>query len=375
MTNLNLKFATSRQDFFVTLSQRVSAYFKTNKIERTANAEMIIKTIFMFTLYFLPYGLMLSGMFTSGLALAALCAVMGLGKAGIGLSVMHDANHGAYSTKPWINTLMGLSLNVVGGHAFNWKIQHNVLHHTYTNVHEVDEDISPRGVLRMSPSSQWRPMHKYQHLYAWFFYGLMTFVWIVIKDYYRLTKYYKEGLLKKQKSSLRKEWIALIVTKVAYFSYTFVIPMVLLPVSFWQVLVGFVIMHYVAGFILAIIFQPAHVIEGTEYPLPDDQNNLENNWAIHQLHTTTNFGHKEKLFSWYVGGLNYQVEHHLFPNICHVHYREIAKIVQQTTKEFGLPYKSKDTFFQAVQAHAQQLKMLGVKPVETEVIEPKAVFA
>jgi len=218
-------------------------------------------------------------------------------------------------------------------------------------------------------------MHKYQHLYAWFFYGLMTFVWIVIKDYYRLTKYYKEGLLKKQKSSLRKEWIALIVTKVAYFSYTFVIPMVLLPVSFWQVLVGFVIMHYVAGFILAIIFQPAHVIEGTEYPLPDDQNNLENNWAIHQLHTTTNFGHKEKLFSWYVGGLNYQVEHHLFPNICHVHYREIAKIVQQTTKEFGLPYKSKDTFFQAVQAHAQQLKMLGVKPVETEVIEPKAVFA
>ncbi len=375
MINLNLKFAAKQQDFFVTLSQRVNGYFKTNKIERTANAEMVFKTAFMFTLYFLPYALMLSGMFTSGLALAALCVVMGLGKAGIGLSVMHDANHGAYSTKPWINTLMGLSLNVVGGHAFNWKIQHNVLHHTYTNVHEVDEDISPRGVLRMAPSSQWRPMHKYQHLYAWFFYGLMTFVWIVIKDYYRLTKYYKEGLLQKQKSSLRKEWIALIVTKVSYFSYTFVIPMVLLPVSFWQVLLGFLIMHYVAGFILAIIFQPAHVIEGTEYPLPDDQGNLENNWAIHQLHTTTNFGHKEKMFSWYVGGLNYQVEHHLFPNICHVHYREIAKIVQQTTKEFGLPYKSKDTFFQAVQAHAQQLKMLGIKPAEPEVITPKAVFA
>ncbi len=360
--NLNLKFANQQQEFFVTLSQRVNAYFKTNKIERTANLEMVLKTIFMFTLYFLPYALIISGLFTSGLVALVLCVLMGFGKAGIGLSVMHDANHGAYSNKSWVNTLLGFSLNLIGGHAFNWRVQHNVLHHTYTNVHDVDEDISPRGVLRMAPGSAWRPMHKYQHLYAWFFYGLMTFVWIVIKDYYRLVKYQREGLVKKQKTSYTSEWIILIATKIIYLGYIYVIPLVLLPFSWWQVLIGFLVMHYVAGFILAIIFQPAHVIEGTEYPIADEKGNLENNWAIHQLHTTTNFGHKEKLFSWYVGGLNYQVEHHLFPNICHVHYREVAKIVQQTTKEFGLPYKSKETFFQALVAHAQQLKMLGVKP-------------
>lgn len=369
--DLNLKFATKQQDFFVTLNQRVNAYFKTNQIDRTANSEMVIKTVFMFTLYFLPYALIMAGGFTSIWLLVALCITMGLGKAGIGLSVMHDANHGAYSTKPWINTMMGLSLNMIGGHAFNWRIQHNVLHHTYTNVHEIDEDISPRGILRMAPTSKWRPIHKYQHLYAWFFYGLMTFVWIVIKDYYRLPKYQKEGLVKKQKASFLMEWIVLVTTKVVYLTYTFVLPM-LVGFAFWQVLVGFLIMHYVAGFILAIIFQPAHVIEGTEYPLPDDKGNLENNWAIHQLHTTTNFGHKEKLFSWYVGGLNYQVEHHLFPNVCHVHYRELAKIVKQTTSEFGLPYKSKDTFFEAIGAHAQQLKMLGVKPVEISVVPAMA---
>ena len=372
--NLNLKFATHQQDFFATLSQRVNGYFKANNIERTANSEMVIKTVFMFTLYFLPYALLISGLFTSGWILLALCVVMGFGKAGIGLSVMHDANHGAYSTKSWINTMLGFSLNVIGGHAFNWRVQHNVLHHTYTNVHEVDEDISPRGVLRMAPGSKWRPMHKYQHLYAWFLYGLMTFVWIVIKDYYRLTKYYKEGLLKKQKTTLTNEWIVLIITKVIYLSYTFVIP-ILVGFTFWQTLVGFLVMHYVAGFILAIIFQPAHVVEGTEYPVPDDKGNLENNWAIHQLHTTTNFGHREKMFSWYVGGLNYQVEHHLFPNICHVHYREIAKIVQQTTKEFGLPYKSKDTFFDALRAHAQQLKMLGEKPAVEVPVTAEPVLA
>jgi linoleoyl-CoA desaturase len=357
-----LKFARTRADFFVTLSQRVNAYFTSKNIQRTANAEMVVKTIFMLSLYSIPYFLMISGIFTSVWMMWVLYAIMGFGKAGIGLSIMHDANHGAYSTKSWVNNLMGSTLNLVGALSFNWKVQHNVLHHTYTNVHDVDEDISPRGVLRMAPGSEWKPFHRWQHLYAWFFYGLLTFVWILFKDFDRLARYHKDGLVKKQKASIVREWSILILTKAVYFSYVFVLPLVLLPVTWWQVFVGFFIMHYIAGFILAIIFQPAHVIEGTEYPVADEDGNLENNWAIHQLHTTTNFGHRHKLFSWYVGGLNYQVEHHLFPNICHVHYREIAKIVEATTKEFGLPYKSKNTFLEAMAAHARLLKELGKKP-------------
>ncbi|MGC4022764.1 MAG: acyl-CoA desaturase [Cyclobacteriaceae bacterium] len=359
--NLNLKFAPGKGDFFSTLNQRVNSYFKSNNIERTANYEMVIKTVFMFSLYFTPYFILISGAVTNIWLMYGLCIVMGLGVAGIGLSVMHDANHGSYSNKNWVNNLLGISLNLIGGHALNWKVQHNVLHHTYTNVHDVDEDISPRGVLRMAPGSEWRPMHKYQHLYAWFFYGLLTLVWVLVKDFTRLTKYSKEGLLKKQKTTARNEWIFVIISKLLYFTYTIALPLILLPVTWWQVLIGFLTMHYVSGFILAIIFQPAHVIDGTEYPVPDDNGNLENNWAIHQLHTTTNFGHKNKLLSWYVGGLNYQVEHHLFPNVCHVHYRNIAPIVEQTAKEFGLPYKSKETFLEALGAHAKLMKELGAK--------------
>ena len=359
---MNLKFANQKNDFFTTLNQRVNGYFKSNNIEKTANAEMVFKTIFMFTLYLTPYFLIISGLFTNLWALFGLCLVMGLGTAGIGLSVMHDANHGAYSNKAWINSLLGLSLNLVGGHSLNWKIQHNVLHHTYTNIHEVDEDISPRGILRMAPESKWKFFHKYQHLYAWFFYGLLTFVWILAKDFGRINKYHRDGLLKKQKASFAKEWAVIIATKVIYIGYIIVLPLVLLPVTFGQVFIGFFAMHFVAGFILAIIFQPAHVVEGTEYPVADDHGNLENTWAIHQMRTTTNFGHRHKLFSWYVGGLNYQVEHHLFPNICHVHYRKIAPIVEQTAKEFGVPYKSKDTFLDAVIAHARLMRELGRKP-------------
>src|SRR5882724_7310892 len=221
--NLNLKFAPGKSDFFATLNQRVNSYFKSNNIERTANQEMVTKTVFMFSLYFIPYFVLISGAVTSLWGMFGLCLLMGLGMAGIGLSVMHDANHGSYSNKNWINNFLGASLNLVGGHALNWKVQHNVLHHTYTNVHDVDEDISPRGVLRMAPGSPWRPIHRYQHLYAWFFYGLLTLAWICAKDFTRLIKYNKEGLLKKQKTTATNEWIAVIITKIVYFTYIFAV--------------------------------------------------------------------------------------------------------------------------------------------------------
>jgi linoleoyl-CoA desaturase len=366
MKTSSIKFSSAKADFFSTLNHRVNDYFKAKSISRYANGEMVFKTVFMHLLYFVPYVLMITSTVSGTLWMFILCLIMGLGLAGIGLSVMHDANHGAYSNKSWINNLIGYSLNLVGGNAFNWKMQHNVLHHTYTNIHDADEDISPRGILRMCPHGQWKAIHKYQHLYAWFFYGLMTLVWVIAKDFDRIVKYQREGLVKRHKADIRTEWLVLIVTKVVYVSYIFVIPMLVLPVAWWQVLVGFATMHYVAGFILAVIFQPAHVVDGTEYPLPNEEGKMENSWAIHQLHTTTNFANRNRILSWYVGGLNYQVEHHLFPNVCHVHYRKLSDIVKQTAQEFGLPYKSIPTFRGALLAHGKLLKELGKRPVVTQ---------
>jgi linoleoyl-CoA desaturase len=368
-----IRFSSSGVDFFSTLNRRVNDYFKTENLSRYANLEMKIKTIFMFSIYFAPYFLIVGGVITNIWVMAALCVVMGVGIAGIGLSVMHDANHGGYSNKSWVNSLLGYSLNIVGGNAFNWKVQHNVLHHTYTNIHDVDEDISPRGVLRMCPHGEWRSFHRFQHLYAWFFYGLMTLVWVIFKDFGRIIKYQREGLVKKQKADIRTEWLILVATKVLYLGYIFFVPLVVMDVAWWQILLGVVIMHYVAGFILAVIFQPAHVIDGTEYPMPDADGKMENSWAIHQLHTTTNFANRNRILSWYVGGLNYQVEHHLFPNICHVHYRKLSDIVKQTAHEYGLPYKSEPTFLGALAAHARLLKQLGKKPQpETQTVAAAA---
>jgi len=363
-------FGTAHRHFFTTLNKRVNDHFRVNNISKHGNLEMYVKTICMFSLYFVPYVLIITGTVSGFWGLVSAIVVMGLGLAGIGLSVMHDANHGAYSGKTWINTLMGYSLNLVGANAFNWKIQHNVLHHSYTNVYEHDEDISPRGVLRLCPSTPWKKIHRYQFVYAWFLYGLMTIVWLGFKDFIRIVRYSESGLLQKQNASVRNEWIILIATKLVYIGYIFLIPLLFTSLLWWQIVAGVLLMHVVAGFILAIIFQPAHVAEGTEFPVPDTSGSLQNTWAVHQLLTTTNFGNKSRWFSWYAGGLNFQIEHHLFPNICHVHYKHIAEIVQQTADEFGLPYKSYHTFLDALRGHARLLKQLGLKPVEEGTLAP-----
>lgn len=357
-----LTFASRDRDFSTTLNKRVNEYFKNQNLSKHANPEMVIKTICMFLAYFGPYVLIITGIVTSlpGLLIALL--VMSLGLGGIGLSVMHDANHGAYAKRSWINTILGYSMNLIGANAFNWKVQHNVMHHTYTNVHEEDEDISPRGALRLSPHSKWKRLHRYQFIYAWFLYGLMTIVWLFFKDFLRLSTYHKTGLVKKQNASARREWLILIGSKLMYIGYIFILPLIFTQLSWWAILLGIFIMHYIAGFILAIIFQPAHVVEGTAYPLPDDDRKMENNWAVHQLLTTSNFGNNSLWFSWYVGGLNFQIEHHLFPNICHVHYRKIAVLVKETASEFGLPYRSTRTFLGALISHMRILKQLGVRP-------------
>lgn len=348
------------EEFNRTLNQRVNQYIKSSKFGRYANVEMVIKSIFMFCLYFVPYFMFLFGIVESIWVFYLMAFLMGLGKAGIGLSVMHDANHGAYSRKKWVNQVVGYSLNLIGGNATNWKIQHNVKHHTYTNVAGMDEDISPRGnVLRFNPYTKVKPHHKWQYIYAWLLYGLMTMSWIIVKDITQLFGYTKDGMLKKQTKNVTRAWIWLIGTKVVYYSYILALPILFTSFAWFHILLGFLLMHYVAGFTLGIIFQPAHVMEENSFEDGATTEVVEENWAVHQLKTTCNFAHKNRVLSWYVGGLNYQIEHHLFPNVCHVHYRKLSKIVRQTAEEFNVPYKSYPTFASALVSHGRMLYALG----------------
>lgn len=355
-----IRFNNANRQFYAELKKRVDNYFKENKLSKSGNLNMYLKTIFMFSAYIVPYLLIVFNVFDSKLMWFLLCLMMGLAMAGVGLCVMHDANHGSYSKNQKFNRILSvLSMNMLGGYSLNWRIQHNVLHHTYTNVHEHDEDIEPPAFMRFEPHAEWRPIHRLQFIYAWFLYGIMTLMWSTTKDFKQIFRYNRKGLLKTANANIKKELPWLIVSKTLYYCVMILPYFLVKEMTFLNWLCGFLMLHYIAGLILAMIFQPAHVVTETEFPLPDDIGNMENHWAEHQLRTTMNFATGDPVFSWLVGGLNHQVEHHLFPTICHIHYPKISKIVESTAREFNLPYKKQRTFIGALWSHELMLWRLG----------------
>ena len=317
---------------------------------------MVAKTVTLLALTFIPYGLILSGRL-SAWPMLGLAVVMGIGLAGIGFSISHDALHGAYSSKPWLNRLIGLSFDLCGANGYMWKITHNVIHHTYTNIEGIDEDLTVSPLLRLSPSAEHRPMHRYQHLYAFAAYSMSTLFWVFVKDY----KYFLQRDLGpyKNKRHPRSEIVTLIATKLLYYGWALALPLWLLPIPWWQVLIGFLVLHLTAGLILGIVFQLAHVVEGTDYPAPDGAGVMEHAWLVHEMATTSNFGRRNRLLCWYVGGLNFQVEHHLFPRTCSVHYPAISPIVEELAREYGVPYNAQPTLRAAIASHYRMLRKLG----------------
>jgi linoleoyl-CoA desaturase len=354
-----IKFVNTKDkgQFTATLRKNVNEYFKNEGISTKGNWKMVVKSAVMLSLYLIPFILMLTIPMSAWLIIP-LSILMGIGMAGIGMGVMHDAVHGSFSKKIWVNKMVGNVIYFIGGNKFNWKVQHNVLHHTYTNIEGHDEDIEPKAIFRMSQASPLKKIHRFQHVYAMFFYSLMT-ISRMVNEFKQLANYNKKGLTKQQGSTPRKEFSKLILGKIVYLMVIIGLPLVFSSFSWWLVILGFIVMHLVAGLFMSLVFQMAHVVEEASQPVPDSDGVIEKEWAIHELETTVNFSRKSRCFAYLIGGLNYQVEHHLFPNICHVHYRAISPIVERTAKEFGLKYNENRTFACAIGSHLRMLKTLG----------------
>ena len=347
--------------FFRTLNAKVNNYFKENNIPKTGNWQLYLKTIILFTIFLTPYFLIITLTDMPFWLFLLLSIVLGIGMAGIGMNVMHDGNHGSYSNKNWINKFMGGTIYILAGNVYNWQVQHNVLHHTYTNIHGHDEDLDAGRIIRFTKEAKWYSFHKFQHYYSVFLYGLLTFNWALTTDFKQMRAYLKRKLSYGEAKSSKFLWTTLVITKLIYFSVWIVLPIVI-GIAWWKVLIGFFVMHYTAGLILSVVFQLAHVVHETENPKPNDSGEMENTWAVHQLFTTVNFAPKNWIVNWYTGGLNHQIEHHLFPNISHIHYGKIAKFVKETAKDCNLPYYEYKTMRSAVIAHFKHLKELGTQP-------------
>ena len=351
-----IKFQKGNRDFHKAVIERVDDYFKSTGKNKGANGFMYFKTFFYITFWLGSYFGLLFGEFNL-LTNNLLWIINGLSSVFMAVNCGHDAIHGSFSSKKWVNKFFGGTFNITGANSYIWGKIHNVVHHTFTNIAGHDEDIESIPIARLAPSQTWRPIQKYQHIWLFFLYPLGTLSWVLKKDY---VKFFQKKIGSYDNSHHpRIEYFRLFFFKFLYYFLFIALPIIMIDMPWYSVVGGFVLSHLFGGFAIVIIFMLAHVVEEAHFPMPDKEGNMEESWAVLQMRTTVNFGRKSALTSFITGGLNFQVEHHLFPKICHVHYPEVSKIVKTTALEYDVPYNELPSFFAAFKSHVRFLKKLG----------------
>ncbi len=356
-----VSFATNNRQFHIELNDRVKQYFKDNNMSQRGNFKLYFKAFFMFAVVLSIYYVLVFVQPESLLLTFSLLAVFGTFLAFIGFNVMHDSCHGAFSNNSNINEVFGYSMNFLGAESRFWKVKHNVLHHTYTNVDGVDDDIFKPPFLRMSPNQPYNRMHKYQSWYMLVLYGVSVMFWVFWMDSqkYFTDKVHTTDLPKKKLADHLSFWI----TKLFYVGFYIVVPIMVL--GFSKFIVGFLFYNFVMGVVMSVVFQLAHVVEGAAYADAQETGVLaiDEDWAIFQMKTTYDFCPDNKFLTWALGGLNFQVEHHLFPKVSHVHYPQIRKIVREVAAKYNVKHNEFTSFAEAMSSHFKMMHQLGYQPV------------
>ncbi len=350
-------FAPDDTAFRTDLKARVASYFKSAGKSPFADARMVLKTGVFFITFTGLFVTLMTGVLPWWLALMA-AALLGINFAGIGFNIAHDAIHGSYSSNRLVNRMLGAWFDVLGASSYNWSRAHNMVHHTFTNVPGVDHDLEPGPFLLLHQRAHPAFIYRFQHLFAFPLYAFTLIVWVFKKDFAQIFDRTMTGA-----SASKVGAASMISGKLFHFALFLALPMLVSLYAWWQVVIGYLVMLAVAGFTLAIVFQLAHVVEGTAFPVPSAAGNrLADGWACHQLRTTANFSQGSAVATFFLGGLNNQVEHHLLPGICHIHYAALAPLVRAVALEHGLPYLDSGSFGQALAAHVRTLHRFG-RPV------------
>jgi linoleoyl-CoA desaturase len=342
------------------VKRRVLAYFERTGLSQQDSPRMHLKTAVLLLWFGASYALLVFAA-TSVWQGALLSASLALAMGGIGFGIQHDANHGAYSSRAAVNRVMAMTLDMLGASSYLWRVQHNLSHHTYTNIEGADDDINFVPFARLSPGQPRYRLHHLQQFYLWALYWFLFPKWNFVDDFKNVTRGRIGG--RRFPRPRGRHLIELVGGKMLFFGWAFAIP--LLVHSWWVVLLFYATTALVLGTTLAVVFMLAHCVVEADCPeRPRDTERLPRSWAVHQVLTTVDFARGNRLLTWYVGGLNFQIEHHLFPRICHVHHPRIAEIVQATCAEFGVRYNAHESFFGALASHWRWLRRMG-QPLAT----------
>lgn len=347
-------------DFTTILKERVNNFFKEKGISPKANFWMWAKSIFLMGLAVVTYVVIMSNV-VGVLGFFGLSVLLGF-LISIGtMNIAHDALHGAYASKSYLNRILGLTMDLSGAISFYWKKEHTVDHHTFTNIAEHDSDLDVPIVLRLCPKAPHRWFHRFQHFYAVFLYSFNLMHWVYVSDLKRIFRVLKNREASPGKPS-RGEVAIMISFKLLHILLFLGVPLLLISFPWWIIVLGYISFLATSGVTLTVIFQLAHIVENVAFPEPDEGGNLENSFIKHQLTTTSNFANGNPFVNFLFGGLNFQIEHHIFPHVCHMHLSKVSPIVKSTAQEFGVPYHENPSFFSAVRSHFRTLKKLGKTP-------------
>lgn len=351
---LQYKFDSSDNAFFSELRSKVDHYFESNDLHTTGEWRLyskgLLQVLSLITLYVVLV------FFTPPTWLAIiLCMLMGVNFAAIGFNVMHEGGHQSFSRFKWLNHVASYFLNVLGGSIYYWKKKHNVNHHTFTNVEGMDSDIDVGPFMRLHDGQPRFWYHRFQHIYWVVLYGISYLAWIFYDDFKKYFTGQATATSGRKKMEV-KEHVIFWSTKLSYVTLYMLIPIYFVGWLPW--LVGFLTITFTCGLFISIVFQLAHVVEDTSFHSPEGQT-VRQEWAVHQLTSTSNFATRSKFLYWLLGGLNFQIEHHLFPRISHIHYPQIGKLIKETCEEYNVPYFEYKTMFAAVWSHLTHLKKLG----------------
>jgi linoleoyl-CoA desaturase len=298
------------------------------------------------------YGALLGATSFLGALLAALC--FACASAAAGFCIFHDANHGTLFRRPYLNLMTARVCSAVLGPSRHLWVQKHGHHHRQPNVYGWDDDLESRGALRLSPRCAWESRFRRQELKALFFYSVNTIEWLFWKDFHclatgRLNHWQDAKLNERQRAEF-------LICKALYFVLFVVPPFVILPPT-WAVS-AFIVFHLVLSWALALVFQMAHLTPGVDF----NGVHSGDDWAMHQVRTTADFATGSRIATWLTGGLNHQIEHHLFPKVAHTHYSRLRPIVRAVAQRYGLECHDLGSFASALGQHFALLKNLGKRP-------------
>jgi fatty acid desaturase (delta-4 desaturase) len=281
-----------------------------------------------------------------------LTGLLGLFFAWIGMNIQHDANHGAISRNPKVNRILGMTQNWIGGSALDWIHQHVVQHHINPNDINCDPDIIGNDILRLNPLKPLAHIQLFQHLYIFVLFAIFGISYIFFSF-----KHLVDGFHFISMSSLVTKYRTLEEgTMLIFFCRWILLPLFQVP-SLWT-LINILPMFIVGGYYLAFFFLISHNFEGVSLNENRYIQEKENNSFLRrQIETASNVGSTWLCF--FNGGLNYQIEHHLFPRIQHSHYPLISKVVKSYCEEKGIIYRHFPTVTENVLSCVRHLYQMG----------------